>query len=50
LCRWRNQAGDFFGLARADADAGRVFVSVPGHFTWTFDDSLCRILILRGLM
>ncbi|MEI6714480.1 MAG: ThuA domain-containing protein [Verrucomicrobiota bacterium] len=29
---------------------GRVFVSVPGHFTWTHDDPLYRILILRGLM
>jgi type 1 glutamine amidotransferase len=26
----------------------RVFCSVPGHFTWTFDDPLFRILILRG--
>jgi len=29
--------------------AGRVFVSIPGHFTWTFDDPLFRILILRGI-
>jgi type 1 glutamine amidotransferase len=28
---------------------GRVFVSIPGHYTWTFDDPLYRILILRGL-
>ncbi len=28
---------------------GRVFVSIPGHFTWTFDDPLFRILILRGI-
>jgi putative heme-binding domain-containing protein len=28
---------------------GRVFVSIPGHYTWTFDDPLFRILILRGL-
>jgi putative heme-binding domain-containing protein len=28
---------------------GRVFVSVPGHFTWTFDDPLFRILIFRGI-
>lgn len=30
--------------------AGRVFVSVPGHHTWTFDDPLYRILIFRGMM
>jgi putative heme-binding domain-containing protein len=29
---------------------GRVFVSIPGHYTWTYDDPLYRILILRGLM
>ena len=28
---------------------GRVFVSIPGHFTWTFDDPLFRILLLRGI-
>jgi putative heme-binding domain-containing protein len=28
---------------------GRVFVSIIGHYTWTFDDPLFRILILRGI-
>ena len=28
---------------------GRVFVSIPGHFTWTFDDPLFRVLLLRGI-
>jgi type 1 glutamine amidotransferase len=27
---------------------GRVFVSIPGHFSWTFDDPLYRVLLLRG--
>jgi putative heme-binding domain-containing protein len=27
---------------------GRVFVSVPGHYAWTFDDPLFRVLLLRG--
>lgn len=31
------------------AGAGRVFVSIPGHYTWTFDDPLFRVLILRGM-
>ena len=35
---WTRQAGK-----------GRVFVSIPGHFTWTFDDPLFRVLILRGM-
>lgn len=28
---------------------GRVFVSIPGHFSWTFDDPLFRLLVLRGI-
>ncbi len=28
---------------------GRVFCSIPGHYTWTFDDPLFRLLILRGI-
>jgi type 1 glutamine amidotransferase len=28
---------------------GRVFCSIPGHYSWTFDDPLFRLLILRGI-
>lgn len=28
---------------------GRVFVSVPGHYMWTFDDPLFRTLLMRGI-
>ncbi len=28
---------------------GRVFACIPGHFTWTFDDPLFRLLMLRGM-
>jgi putative heme-binding domain-containing protein len=28
---------------------GRVFVSILGHYAWTFDDPLFRLLILRGI-
>jgi putative heme-binding domain-containing protein len=28
---------------------GRVFVSLLGHYTWTFDDPLFRIVLLRGM-
>ncbi len=28
---------------------GRVFVSIPGHFSWTFDDPLFRVLLLRAM-
>jgi putative heme-binding domain-containing protein len=28
---------------------GRVFGCIPGHYTWTFDDPLYRLLVLRGI-
>lgn len=27
----------------------RVFVSIPGHITWMFDDPPFRLLLLRGM-
>ena len=32
-----------------EAGRGRVFVAIPGHYNWTFDDSVFRVLALRGL-
>jgi type 1 glutamine amidotransferase len=28
---------------------GRVFVSIPGHYSWTFDDPMFRTLLMRGI-
>lgn len=28
---------------------GRVFVSIPGHYMWTFDDPVFRTILLRGI-
>jgi len=28
---------------------GRVFCSILGHYSWTFDDPLFRLLVLRGM-
>jgi len=28
---------------------GRVFVSIPGHYNWSFDDPLFRLVLLRGM-
>jgi putative heme-binding domain-containing protein len=28
---------------------GRVFCMIPGHYTWTFDDPLYRVLLFRGI-
>jgi putative heme-binding domain-containing protein len=32
-----------------EREKGRVFVSILGHFSWTFDDPLFRALVLRGI-
>jgi len=46
--------GDLEGQARPliwtfRKGPGRVFASIPGHYTWTLDDPLFRILALRGV-
>jgi putative heme-binding domain-containing protein len=28
---------------------GRVFVSIPGHYNWTFDDPIFRTILLRAM-
>ena len=28
---------------------GRVVVCIPGHYSWTFDDPLYRLLVLRSI-
>jgi type 1 glutamine amidotransferase len=30
-------------------DKGRVLVNILGHYNWTFDDPLFRVLLLRGM-
>jgi putative heme-binding domain-containing protein len=47
-------AADVEGAARPlvwtfQKGTGRVFASIPGHYDWTFDDPLFRILALRGV-
>jgi putative heme-binding domain-containing protein len=32
-----------------EREAGRVFGCIPGHYMWTFDDPLYRLLVLRGI-
>ncbi len=32
-----------------ESGQGRIFVCIPGHFTWTFDDPLYRLIVLRGI-
>ncbi len=28
---------------------GRVFVSIPGHYSWTFDDPIFRVVLFRAI-
>jgi putative heme-binding domain-containing protein len=30
-------------------DKGRVFASIPGHYNWTLNDPLFRVMLLRGI-
>jgi len=32
-----------------EPSGGRVFVSIPGHYSWTFDDPIFRIVLLRAM-
>ena len=36
-------------LWTVERGGGRVFASIVGHYSWTFDDPLFRILVLRGI-
>jgi putative heme-binding domain-containing protein len=38
-----------FERAGADGHTGRVFGSILGHYFWTLDDPLYRLLVLRGI-
>jgi hypothetical protein len=32
-----------------ERNGGRVFVSIPGHYNWTFDDPIFRTMVLRAM-
>jgi len=36
-------------LWTVEHNGSRVFGSIPGHYTWTFDDPLYRVIVLRGI-
>jgi type 1 glutamine amidotransferase len=33
----------------AEKGKGRVFASIIGHYAWSYDDPLFRVIVLRGL-
>ncbi len=52
----RNNPGDetvetvpVFWTYEPEGTPARVFVSIFGHYTWTFDDPYFRLLLLRGM-
>jgi len=49
LATTKEAGGDQPMIWTTEKGKGRVFVSLLGHFNWTFDDPLFRILLLRGL-
>jgi type 1 glutamine amidotransferase len=32
-----------------EREKSRIVACIPGHYTWTFDDPLFRVLVLRGI-
>jgi len=45
-----NEEGkDWPMLWTRDRGRGRVFASIVGHYAWTYDDPLFRIIVLRGI-
>jgi putative heme-binding domain-containing protein len=49
LARGKEDGADQPLFWTLEPGGGRVFVSIPGHFAWTFDDPLFRVLLLRGI-
>jgi putative heme-binding domain-containing protein len=49
LARATEEASPRTQLWAYERHQGRVFGSIPGHYMWTFDDPLYRILVLRGI-
>jgi putative heme-binding domain-containing protein len=43
-----DEVGEKGAEARKEQNKGRVFCSILGHYSWTFDDPLFRVLVLRG--
>lgn len=38
-----------YAPGKGESGKGRVFVSVPGHYMWSFDDPAFRLLLMRGI-
>ncbi|MCK4886347.1 MAG: ThuA domain-containing protein [Planctomycetes bacterium] len=54
IASWQHKAGDGKEVSwpmvwKYNNGSGRVFVNMIGHYRWTFDDPLFRIITLRGI-
>lgn len=49
LARSREENKDWPQVWTRQAGKGRVAGLIPGHYSWTFDDPLFRVLLLRSM-
>lgn len=49
LARSREENRDWPQVWAREAGKGRVVGLIPGHYSWTFDDPLFRVLLLRSM-
>jgi len=49
LARAREEGQDWPQVWAREAGKGRVVGLIPGHYSWTFDDPLFRVLVLRSM-
>ena len=49
LARAREEGKDWPQVWAKEAGRGRVVGLIPGHYSWTFDDPLFRVLLLRSM-
>ena len=49
LARSREDGKDWPQVWTRQAGKGRVVGLIPGHYNWTFDDPLFRVLLLRSM-
>ena len=49
LARSKEEGKDWPQVWTKQAGKGRVVGLIPGHYSWTFDDPLFRVLLLRSM-
>ena len=49
LATTKEEGKDWPMIWTCEKGAGRVFTSVVGHYSWSYDDPLFRVIVLRGI-